>query len=126
MTPSTLAAMAANPAIFYRPIVHFASETSKYASICSLSIRTLDANYSFLFVSRLFFTQKYPFLKPLHFAFPFGVSILCSFYTERGHFNFAQRGLYYFAVTNEREFLDKADLLDIIQPNKIHKNFDKD
>ena len=86
MTDSTLAALAANPAIFYRPIVHFASETSKYASICSLSIRTLDANYSFLFVSRLFFTQKYPFLKPLHFAFPFGVSILCSFSHRKGTF----------------------------------------
>jgi hypothetical protein len=24
------------------------------------------------------------------------------------------------------QFLDKAGLLDIIQPNKIHKNFDKD
>ena len=34
--------------------------TSKYASICSL-----DANYSFLFVSRIFFTQKYLTLNPL-------------------------------------------------------------
>ena len=43
-----------------RPIMHFASETSKYASICSL-----DAKYSFLFVSLLFFTQKYFSLNPL-------------------------------------------------------------
>jgi len=54
-----------------RPIMHFAKQaycacrirsmpTSKYASICSL-----DANYSFLFVSRLFFTQKYLSLNPL-------------------------------------------------------------
>ena len=40
--------------------MHFASETSKYASICSL-----DAKYSFLFVSLLFFTQKYLTLNPL-------------------------------------------------------------
>ena len=40
MTPSTLAAMAANPAIFYRPIVHFASETSKYASILFLDAQS--------------------------------------------------------------------------------------
>jgi hypothetical protein len=28
--------------------------------------------------------------------------------------------------TRGSQFLDKAGLLDIIQPNKIHKNFDKD
>ena len=53
MTYSTFAALAVNPTLFlifsaWHPVVFL-----------------LSSNYSFLFVSRLFFTQKYPSLNPL-------------------------------------------------------------
>jgi hypothetical protein len=113
-----------------RPIMHFAKHTP-YANeqICKHLLFKHPYFGCQLFVPLRFtiiFYSKYPFLKPLHFAFPFGVSILCSFYTERGHFYLSQIGLYYFTLTILSLFLDKAGLLDIIQPNKIHKNFDKD